>query len=56
MLLFPMRSTTENNKITHEKKFWIHEIPTRNNLELTKHSREKIWDQRNTHEKKFGTQ
>ena len=43
MLLFLMVSTTENNKITHEKKFGTHEIFTGN-----------IWDPRNTHEKKFG--
>ena len=55
MLLFLMLSTTENNKITHEKKFGIHEILTRKNLGHTKYPREKIWDPRNTHEKKIGT-
>ena len=25
MLLFLMRSTTEDNKITHQKNFWTHE-------------------------------
>ena len=50
-----MRSTTEIYKITHERKFWTHEIPKRKNPEPTKYSREKTLDPRNTHEKNFGT-
>ena len=40
MPLFLIRPTNENYEITHERKFWTHEIPT-----------EKIWNPRNTHEK-----
>ena len=42
--LFLLRQTTEN-----------YEIPTRKNFEPTKYPREKIFDARNTHEKKFVT-
>ena len=54
MVLSLTQSTAENNKITHEKKFWTHEIPTRKNLGPTNYPRKKVWDPRNTHEKKLG--
>ena len=60
MPLFLIPPTNENYEITHERKFWTHEIPTekiwnpRNthekNLNLTKYTREKIFVPRNTHE------
>ena len=53
MPLFLMQPTTENYEITHERKFWTHEIPTRKNLGPTKYPKEKIWDSPNTHGKKF---
>ena len=55
MPLFLTRPTNENHEITHGRKFWTHEIPTRKNLGLTKYPRENILDPRNTHEKKFWT-
>ena len=42
MPLFLIRPTNENYEITHERKFWTHEIRT-----------EKIWNPQNTHEKIF---
>ena len=42
MPLSLMRSATENKEVTHEKKSWTHEIPTKKN-----------WDPRNTQEKVF---
>ena len=56
MPLFLMRPTTENYEITHEGKFWTHEIPTRKSLEPMKCPGENILDPRNAHEKKFWTQ
>ena len=53
MPLFLMQPTTENYEITHERKFWTHEIPTRKNLGPTKYPKEKIWDSPNTHGKKI---
>ena len=50
MPLFLMPSTTKNYEITHERKFWTQEIPTRKNLKLTKYPRENILDPRNSHE------
>ena len=44
-----------DSQITHEKNFRTYEIPTRKNSGPTKHSREKISDPLNTHEKKIGT-
>ena len=41
MLLFLMRSTTENTRITHKKKFGTHEIPRRKNVGHTKYPGEK---------------
>ena len=41
MLLFLMRLTTENTRITHEKKFGTHEIPRRKILGPTKYPGEK---------------
>ena len=35
---------------THEKKFWTHEIPKRNNFGPAKYSREKNLDPQNTPE------
>ena len=55
MPLFLMRPATETYKITHERKFWTHEIPTRKNFGPTKHPRKKIWDTRNIHERIFWT-
>ena len=55
MPLFLIRPTTENDEITHERKFWTHEIPTRKNLGPAKYPRGKTLDPRNTHEKKFVT-
>ena len=52
--LFPIRPTTENYEITHEKKFGTYEIPTRKNLGPMKYPREKILDPRNPYEKIFG--
>ena len=60
--LFLIRPTTENYKITHERKFWSHkkkfrgqEIPTRKDFGPTNYPKKKIWDPRNTHEKILGT-
>ena len=53
MPLFLIRPTTENDEITHERKFWTHEIPTRKNLGPAKYPRGKTLDPRNTHEKKI---
>ena len=44
-----------DSQITHEKNFRTYEIPTRKNSGPTKHSREKISDPLNTHEKKIET-
>ena len=56
---FLMLPTTESYKITHkrkfwtqEKKFWASEIPTTKNW-THKCPQEKIWDPRNTYDKKF---
>ena len=38
----------------HEKKFWTHKIPTRQNFEPTKYQPDKILEPRNTTRKKFG--
>ena len=40
-------------RITHEKRSWIHKIPTGEKFRPTKYPREKVSDPRNTHEKKF---
>ena len=56
--LFLMQPPTEkslNLEITHEKKNWIHEIPTRKYCGPIKYSREKVSDPRNSHEKKSWT-
>ena len=55
MSLLIHAETTENYEVTHEKKFWIHEILRRKNLGPTKYQQENILDRRNTHERKFGT-
>ena len=47
MPLFLMPPTTENYEITHEIKFWTHEIPTRKNLGPMKYPLIKSW----THER-----
>ena len=66
MLPFLMRPTTENNEITHEKKFWTHKIPAIflvgilwvQKQQPTKHQREKNlratkYPLENTHEVKM---
>ena len=50
MPLFLTRPTNENHEITHGRKFWTHEIPTRKYFGPTKYAREKILDPRNTHD------
>ena len=39
MPLFLLLPSTENYEITHERKSWTHEIPTRKYLEPTKYPR-----------------
>ena len=40
---------------THEKKFWIHKIPTRKNLGPSKYPPEKLLNPQNTHEQQCRT-
>ena len=47
-----MRPETESYEITHERKFRIHQIPTRKNIEPKEFRQEKT---QNTHEKLFWT-
>ena len=50
-----MPPTTENYEISHERKSWTHEIPTRKCFRPTKYPLENILDPRNNHEKIFWT-
>ena len=48
-----MPPTTENYEITHEIKFWTHEIPTRKNLRPMKYPVIKSWTHEIPTRKKF---
>ena len=69
VFLFPVTLSHETNnwkslnlEISHDQKYWTHEIPTRKNFGPTSYPqekildpREKILDPRHTHEEKFWT-